>query len=427
VSARFDRHPALTVTAPLNGEVARPIASLRATCSDDSPSGCLSVTVVNAQTGTVLFSGQGNVNSTFSLAAFDRQTVPLEIRATDNGGQVTVVRRTVYVENTPTFIQVANAGSGVVLDADANRLLVVNTGRWQFENPGGDTLRLVDRNTGVSTPVFQAESLNVTGRLTPSGALFLATRPSGLTDRLWEFRNGALTSLAEGLGTRLIEVAGGFAAWFESDGFTGRLMWRDLTAGTTREVSSSRQLNGSADLAPNGDLVYIEAGEVFRFRNGASQRLTDNAAAGLRAREVATDGTLIVESRRPPDCCDSGLPLETVLLGAGGDVVLASTDVPGQTLAFMLNGGWIAFTRNDANHSAQLWVRSPAGVETQLTSSGAGVAMLYAMNGAGEVVFDLQRVSPGHPPEPIGGSDALPLYIGNQLFVMFGAGLFRVP
>jgi hypothetical protein len=428
VSARFDRHPALTVTAPLNGEVARPTAAIRATCTDDSPTGCVSVTVVNAENEAVLFSGQGSVNSTFSLAGFDGQEVPLEVRATDNGGQVTAVRRAVFVETTPSLEQVASSGSGILLDADPARLLAVNTGRWRFENPGGDTLRLVDRATGASTPVFQAESLTVTGRLTPAGALFVTVRPNGVTSQLRELRNGAVTILAEGEPITLVEVADRFAAWFEPGGLTSRLMWRHLTAGTTRQVANGR-LNGSADLAPNGDLVYVEDGEVFRFRAGTSRRITDNAASGLRARTAGTDGTLIVEGRRPADCCDAALPLETVLLDPGGDVILASTDVPEQqSLLFLVNGGWIAFTRYDANGAAQVWVRSPAGVETQLSALSAGVTALDAMSPAGEVVFQGLRASPGRPPEPIGGgATARPLYIGNQLFLLYGASLFRVP
>lgn len=423
VSARFDRHPALAVTDPFNGVVVRPTAALRVTCTDDSPAGCPSVTVVEAETQTVLFSGQGSLNTTFSLAQFDGRQVFLEIRATDGAGQVTVVRRYAFVETSPGLTQAANGGSGIVVDADAGRLLVINSTRWVFDDPGGDTVRVVDRLGGGSTTVFTAESTTADARLTPLGAFLITQRSHSPSTQVRELRNGTLSTLADVDFIYDWEVAGGFAAWLEFDNATWRLMWRDLVTGTSQQVTTG-VLNGSVDLAPNGDLVFAKGGEIYRFSGGATQQVTANAAAGLYALDAGTDGSAIVQTVRPAPCC-VGLPLQTILLDPGGDVVLASVSAAQQSLDYLLNGGWIAFTRYDLGGVPQVWARSPAGTETQLGFLGSASAPRL-VNSNGEVIFGLYRASPSAPATQFLYSSAQPIYIDGALYVMFGALLFRV-
>jgi hypothetical protein len=424
VSAQFDRPPTLTVTDPVNGAVVRPTAPIRVTCTDDSPTGCPIVTVEEAEAHTRLFTGQGNVNSDFSMAQYDGRQVFLEIRASDNAGQGTVVRRYVFVETSSALTQAGNAGSGIVIDADATRLLVDNTARWLFDNPGGDTLRIVDRGSGSATLVFTAESTTVEGRLTPLGALLITQRSHVNVTQLRELRNGVVSTLADVDIVSGLAVAGGFASWTEVGNAGPRLMRRDLLAGTSQQVTTSVS---AADLAPNGDVVYAKNGEVFRFRGGGSQQMTDNAANNLFAVDAKTDGTRIVEIVRPAPCCDE-FPRQAVLLDPAGDVVLASAASGQFGLEDLVNGGWIAFTRFDIGGLPQVWVRSPGEAETQLSFFGAA-SHLVLLKDDGEVVFSAGRLfqaSPTVSAKDIGGSGGRPIYIDGMLHVMVGALLLQV-
>jgi Carboxypeptidase regulatory-like domain len=429
VSARFDRHPTLVVTAPENGAVARPTAALQITCTDDSPGGCGSITVLEEEQRTVLFTGQGDINTTLSLAQYEGRKIFLEVHAADAAGQETVQPRYVFVESHPGLTPAASAGSGIVLDADADRLLVVNSAFGEHFPPPGDTARIVIRGTEASTTVFTDPTSTVPlARLTADGALLVTQQLAQAQVR--QLRNGTLSTVTDANFIQDFQVEAGFATWLQS-GLAGvatnELVWRDLAAGTSDVVASAVQ--GLADLAPNGDLVYVQDGEVFRYRRGVSQQQTDNASAGLSADFARTDGTLIVQQVRPA----TGSPAvrQMVLLDPGGDVVLASTTAVEQNLDARLNNGWIAFTRFDVGGVAQIWVRAPGGTETQLTFFGSSSGIVE-LSGNGEVVLanadqKLYRVSPGSSPTEIAGVEvAKSIFIGGVLHVMVGDVLFRV-
>jgi hypothetical protein len=428
VTMAFDRPPILTVFEPVNGAVGHPTVSLRLTCTDELPTGCVTVEVYQTIYGEdrgLLFSGQGNVNTTLSLPGHD-DVVYLVIRAKDAHGRESAVNRALAVVTNPALTEVADADSGFILDADAERLLVGL----------GNSLRLVNRSSGASTTIFTADSTTIRDtHLTPSGALFVTEdRHSGIDilqrEQLHEFRDGVLSTLDTG-DIKDVQVEGGFAAWRGDRG--SRLMWRNLTTGTSQQVWDPAPV---MDLAPNGDVVFVRGyygtdptpppGEVFRFRNGTTEQITNNAAGGLAAGLVATDGDRIVEELGTVGAPE-GLPFKTVLLDPTGDVVLATGVVVSQPAQFLANGGWVAFRRFDMAGVGQVWVRSPEGVETQLSFQGNFTPNMRMLSGNGEVLYDyLTRASPSLPAARVAGASAVPIYIDGALHVALGASLFRV-
>jgi hypothetical protein len=127
-------------------------------------------------------------------------------------------------------------------------------------------------------------------------------------------------------------------------------------------------------------------------------------------------------------------PRSILLADPGGDIVLAT--FPDRDLGppdfYETNGGWIAFTRPDLSNTPQVWVRSPSGLETQISSLGTE-SRIEVLGPTGEVVFTssatgAQRRYRGGPgvAVDVGPDVGRPLYIGTQLHVLIGSTLFRV-
>ena len=215
------------------------------------------------------------------------------------------------------------------------------------------------RGSGASTTVFTDPLSTVRGRLTSDGAL-LVTEQLGHT-QVRQLRNGTLSTVTDMNFIQDFEVDGDFATWIEFD-----LTERDQQPGLAgpggrhqrrgHPTAQGSLPNATADLAPNGDLVYVQDGEVFRFRGGVSQQLTDNAPAGLAADFARTDGTLIVQAVADP-CGGASSRPQLVLLDPGGDVVLGSA-APGSGLAVPGEQGLDCLQR--ATTSA-VWRRSGSG------------------------------------------------------------------
>jgi hypothetical protein len=76
---RHDTPPALTITAPLQDTVARPLVRITVTCTDDGPGGCQSLEV-RLPDDTVLIEAVSSIDQYISLEDFDGTFVDLEIQ-----------------------------------------------------------------------------------------------------------------------------------------------------------------------------------------------------------------------------------------------------------------------------------------------------------------------------------------------------------
>lgn len=93
----FDQKPVLSITDPLDGTVARPELQISASCTDDDPAGCTSITV--KVDGTVVATGKSSIDENVSLASFDGRQVTLRVEAKDSANQVTALERVIYAES----------------------------------------------------------------------------------------------------------------------------------------------------------------------------------------------------------------------------------------------------------------------------------------------------------------------------------------
>jgi len=435
-SVRYDRPPRVTLEFPVPGAVATPSSRVKASCRDDGPNGCTDLIIVGATFPSnefVLLTGTADIDQTLSFAGFDGQAIELRARGRDGAMQVRTVAESLYVDASAHLTPVASAGSGALVNADADRLLVVD------RSSAGDNLRLVERPSTTGTVVFTqpAPDVILKAYLTPPGALLLTGPTSPVTPTLYELRNGMVTTLSSGDEMLTdVQVNGVFATWSTGPLRTPQtiLIRRDLLAGANVTVATNAGNFGNG-LAGNGDVAYWTFDpdhNVFLSHGGVTSPVTSDG----RSFYAQLDGSHLVYVRNARTSGVVSPPFSIVLSDPGSDIVLATfTDdrVPDPGPAFQVNGGWIAFTRPDLANTRQVWVRSPVGVETQASAFG-GESRIDVLSPTGEVVFRSAatgavrryRASAGGGAVDIGSGLGRALHIGGQLHVMIGATLFRV-
>jgi Carboxypeptidase regulatory-like domain len=431
VLVRLDRLPVVTMSQPQDDALASPSIRVVATCMDDNPAGCESLTIsVSDGSRTITKAvGQATVDQVISLAEFDGQVVDLRAGGRDvvqdRIHRTPSVTRTVYVDATPGLTAVATSGSGTLIDADAVALLAVDGQSDGF--PAG-ALRIVDRVSGQSTVIHdQLPELARAGALFPGGAIFF-TR-GDVSGSMWEWRNGTSSVISTGVSETSFEVEGSFAIWTSSDG----LIRRDVTSGTNVNVVSG---NTNGDVAATGEVVWAGR-DVFLFEDGINTQLTSDGGDELGNVSPVTDGINVVYQRRsfPP----ADFPGSIMLVAPGDDIVLGA-DI-GDRSPFGIEphddyevaDGWIAFGRLDVSSTQQIWRRSPDGEEAQVSAFGEP-STIEAMGPDGEVVFTSNatgtvrryRARVGESPEDVSTGLGKPVYIDGQLHLMMGATLLDV-
>jgi hypothetical protein len=249
--------------------------------------------------------------------------------------------------------------------------------------------------------------------LPPSGRpRRLGSSPESLGARstLYEYRRGAATSLGDINSWTSLRVAGGFAIW----NVGVALFRRDLASGTNTIVASDAG-NNSNDVAANGDVVYWTSNyDIVRVRDDVATSITDDGST-IWDVYPATDGDIIawqqVQQGGNPGGTGAFVDNSTIQLGSG----------PGQQP--LVSNGWIAFTKPVPGGTRQVFVRSPAGDERQVSLFSAG-AYLEALSSDGAVIFstgvELRRrylVPPGGDAIEIGSWLGRGLFVGSDAYV----------
>jgi hypothetical protein len=261
--------------------------------------------------------------------------------------------------------------SGAIVDVTSDRILLRE----------GDALKVKDRQTAAVTTVPSvAGQTPVYGFLTSHGAIYVASQTQYPYDQLYEWRDGALVDLGPA-DLSSLDVAGNYAIW--SSDRTLRRRDLDLAVTTTVAINAGNTQN---HVAANGDVAYWSYPtpdyEVFRYRNGASQQLTSDSSVWNTY--PLTDGINVAYNKISP-CCDSG---SVALYTSSGELVLDSfrNARPSPGADYALAGGWVAYTRPDADGNLQTWTRSPSGAEAQRSPDGLSTRIV-GLNEKGEVLF----------------------------------------
>jgi hypothetical protein len=426
-----DRPARLSLSLPVPGAVARPAVRITASCEDDGPEGCeVSVTGRvppprdNPRAPSVellSLSAPGQLDQEVCLAEHVGEQVIFTLRARGGAGpESEPVDVAVFVEDSQRLSPIVSV-PGELLDFDEQRLLFVDAQR---------RARVMERATGrVETlleplqPNHELCGLSCSrfydvGYLAPRGALFLS---GGELVRVQDGGSELLGTLLKLPATRPapLMVAGPFVAYepYTSAGEPPGWRLRDLTTGTTDLIPPP------ASLTEDGAVLSTDASGLVRYKDGQSVLLAGRGE-GIISSPIS-EGEDVVFQRSLGDT------RETVLLRAGQQHVLADTSfLPEHQVINMLAQGWVAFVRPGGG-VGQVWLRSPTGVEAQLSSWGTH-STPRLLGPAGTIIYESGGTSylsgPGSASVPFSSSKFLRLFKleNGTPHVALGNTVFRV-
>ena len=398
----------LTIASPESLTVARPNIRLNVSCATYDGKGCLDVVanLLDPLTYTRLAQAPSGFDQTVSLATWDGNARPLQFVATDSTWRTTMQTRKVFVELSPNLTEVASV-HGSILDVQPDRILV-------HTQPDSVSIGLSihSRVSGSDVVVYNTPGHRVTaGFLTSVGAMFLERPWSGGPTVLREWQSGTVSDL--GSATTLV-VKGNYAAFTTGAG----LIRRDLVTGTNTTVSAAAQ---SYDVAANGDVVWQASNDLWRFRDGVTTQLTTDGSAFADV-NPKTDGINVAYWK----VTNLSGWVGTAVFDAAGEHILAPSN--NGYGAYRVANGWVAYNKVVAG-PYQVWSRSPAGDERQVSAFGGG-SVLDALGPNGEVTVisgRRYRTVPDYTaaPREVNSSLGTGLFENGNLFVIIGRSLFR--
>jgi MYXO-CTERM domain-containing protein len=395
-----DNPPIITISSPTYPSAVRSSVHVVATCSDDdSSSGCLSFNVMAGTLPSV--SGSSSIDTLIDLSKYDGSTVDLIFSAQDSDGRSADKSVKVFVEGSSTLVEFAKAPGGV-FDFDSSRLL--------YRNPTNDVVMLRQISNLSETGLGPAASFGYKspyGWLTSSGAVWISMIGVGScldTMRVYDWHGGQATMFFEGCANyQDFQVNGDYAFWPYSvpSGDRASVTLRSLVTGMNTEIPVRRYADDAGTLGgvvftlgPEGDIVgfgqdlstHPMSCPVLRLQ-GASLDQFATVSMCDSLGYVVDDGVNVVFNMELPGHPD----YQTALMDRSGNVVplsdIRTAIVDPSAGYYAATGGWTAFLKKSASSGTQqVWVRSPDGVQTQLSIFGSDSAV-EAVNATGEVMF----------------------------------------
>jgi hypothetical protein len=328
------------------------------------------------------------------------------------------VPRRAYVESSDS-LGVAASVPGDAWDVAGNRVLYLDR---YAPTP---TLRIRDIVTEDD------EEIAADARL-PSGTGFGSVAPHGALYTIWDdaaqayhtfdWRDGTTVDL--GMGDVVPKVVGAYALFSRSTPTAGTVVRRDLETGAEVIVATTTA-PGFADVAPNGDVVYVDGvwGGVYRYRAGATTKISSDPDGVVTENPCAplTDGSSVAYWR-------SGVSYALLHVNDGTSDVAFPADTCWYTY---LAGEWVAYGLPSSSWYSDVWRHGPSGEELVASAGSAGYASARALAPDGTVVLDMPdnlryRATPGAALEPIGSTLGTVLYRDGRFLVLIGGSVLEV-
>ena len=392
----FDMPPNLIVTSPMQGTVARPGLQINVSATDDDPAETkiyVWQAIQDVYVGETFVTGSNSISTNLLLTNYDGQLLTLRFEAVDSANQHFGTLRQVYVQSSSNFVEIDRVSDGSIMDVQPDRILFQKNPNISFP-PGNETsfdLKVKLRTNGTETVVFTQLYAVSPAYLTAQGAVFVlnGAHPelftSGAAVDIWQA--GTQSELGIHNSGMSLLSKGNFAAWGWGDGGGNnpRLYLTDLQTTNTYLIANKPGFSGiSYDLAANGDVVFTSTGSyggtdknqgVYRYRNGVTTLLAIDTSNAVNY--VKTDGTNVYYIKI------TSTNQALMAINGSGESKFAETTSIGSD--YQINNGWVAYARSGGGQM-QIWRRSPAGTQTQLTFYGTS-SMLAALAPNGEVAF----------------------------------------
>jgi hypothetical protein len=351
--------PAVTVTAPIPFTVARPSLTVQATCIY-----CNTLTLREISnlvvTPEIFAIGDSVINVTASLAVRDGHWVDARFVATNqDGGSGGSPLFRLFVESSPKLTTITDLPS-LVLDHEGARTIyrAPDSASVVLHNSvgGGDIVIPVDANERI-----------VWARLYPGGMIVRTHIAVGGIHTIRWSSGGAITTKVVG-----DAAVGGKYLVYHLSGNTA-LKRVDLTTGTEISIGTGNGLT-MGSVGSNGDVAFVNGG--IRLWHNGTTTLVSPATGSFY--DPATDSGRVI--------------FEGVVGGAhqvhyfNGTTTVLLADLgpydPHYGEDYQVGGTWAAFLRSDH----EIWTRSPAGVEVQVTSHPIG-SKIDIIGPDGSVIF----------------------------------------
>ncbi|HEX6746500.1 MAG TPA: Ig-like domain-containing protein [Longimicrobium sp.] len=354
--------PTLTLQSPSDWQVSiGGQIRFAATCTTPDPSGCYVVVSDANKPDVALAQGTGTLDVTLNYSALTgTSSLVFNICAYNNaGGGRCVLRQHVYLVLRGNLTEVVRA-PGTIVDYDDTRILYVDGLNER------NALKVRSRATGQDQLVADSSAHIVDPHLSPAGVVYAAIQnlssPEGKT--VYEWVNGTRNVLVPTASAYIVR-----GTWLVTTQIAGAVMRRDLVTGAEVVVAPSAS---SLALGPNGDVVYVREGSVWRYRDGTTEMLRTGAPYSYGF--VMTDGVQVVYQ---PFTLGNLSANSWAIYRPAGDVV-----IPGVTPWPVVGGGYVAYRRSNA-----LFVLDASYVETQATFTNDPFVTPVAVGDNGGVLF----------------------------------------
>lgn len=440
-----DAGPGIIDTSPQTGVTVNSSFRLAATCTDDDPAGCasLTATITSATHDPLVFTctpDQPECVPEPGVLRLDREVSPAEVgegrkevtvEVTDTGGNTNSRTFHFFIETQVALHPIATVPQPI-LDANEKYILYrIST------NPGGnppttaDRFVLYDIRAGTHTTLPSEDRYLHSGYVTDTGAVYVVyytTTPYEgeamffYQNILNEWREGQLIHLdtMESLYSNeftFFVKEGDFVGWLDSF-----LTVFNLRDGERRFTNTSGHLKA---VSPYGDALIVTYSpstkgyddlKLWNWSSGAVTTIASESDRDLTIRYATSDGFNVAYYMDNEST--TRLPALFLVSPAGTERLSTRPE-------HRLNNGWTAFQGGN-----QVWLRSPAGEKKQASFFTGGGAV-DALNPYGQVTFrsdgGLYLTGFGWTTEKrIGSSDSRAVWLDTGWHVISGGTLARV-
>ncbi|MBE2314376.1 hypothetical protein DVA67_000190 [Solirubrobacter sp. CPCC 204708] len=279
---------------------------------------------------------------------------------------------------------------GTIVDAAPDRVLYLErpTQRLMVQEVAG--------GAPTAVPLRPGGFATANAKLIDGGVVYVARDGEA---RLWlDWWRGDVLRTAGAFGHTPFSVAGDFLLWSSGSG----LARTRLSSGRTDYLTHNYRASGGNAVAANGDAVFATLdGALHWLRDGRISRI--GRVGWTWASQPVFDGTAVAFRRTAP-CCESP---SFIAYGDGPGEIIQDTfregPAPQPGVDYMVNNGWIAFTRpadrTRPTSPLRVWTRDPQG---RLDLVHPEAARLQGISRTGQVLYrvgsESQLVARGERP-----------------------------